>query len=255
VRGRSTTQPGTLLKHQIAVRTFADWDDDRPGFLEVDLVAHCGDSAGGEYLHTLTLTDVRTQWTECVPLINRSQRAVCDAIDAVRRRLPFAVLGIDSDNGSEFINESLKAYCELHQITFTRSRPYKKNDQCRVEQKNGQIVRRHVGYLRHESKEELEALQKLYRALRHWQNYFQPSMKLVSKERNGARVKKQYDLALTPCQRLIASDALSKQEREELREYYDRLDPVEILEQMQAAQDALCRAWKLRFYREATDAP
>jgi len=255
VRGRSTTQAGTLLKHQIAVRTFADWEEDRPGFFEVDLVAHCGDSIGGEFLHTLTLTDVNTQWTECVPLVNRSQRAVCEAIDGVRKRLSFAVLGIDSDNGSEFINESLKSYCELHQITFTRSRPYKKNDQCRVEQKNGQIVRRYVGYLRHESREELEALRKLYRALRHWQNYFQPSMKLLSKERNGARVKKTYDTALTPYQRLIGSDALSKEEKDELQQYYDQLDPVEILAQIEAAQDELCRAWKVRFSREATNAP
>jgi len=155
-------------------------------------------------------------------------------------------LGIDSDNGTEFINELLKNYCESHKITFTRSRPYKKNDQCRVEQKNGQIVRRYVGYLRHESPEELVALTRLYRALRHWQNFFQPSMRLVSKRRDGARVIKKYDLAQTPYQRLLASTVLSKQDQSELREYYDGLDPVAILQQVQAAQDDLSTAWKVR---------
>jgi hypothetical protein len=251
-RGRSTTRRGALLKHQIAVRTFADWDDARPGFLEIDLVAHCGEYGGGEFLYTLTLTDVQTQWTECVPLPNRSQKVVTEAIDMVRKRLPFAVLGLDSDNGSEFISENLKGYCEKNEITFTRSRPYKKNDQCRVEQKNGQLVRRYVGYLRHESKEELAALVKLYRALRHWQNFFQPSMKLLSKRRDGAKVTKKYDLAKTPYQRLIDSESLSEQERNDLCEYYERLDPVKLKEDIEQAQSQLCDQWKVRFYREAT---
>ena len=141
-RGVATTKPGTLLKHQIPVRTFADWHESerRLGFCEVDLVAHCGGSAAGEYLHSLTLTDLFTGWTECVPVANRGQIAVCAAIEAARRRLPFVLLGLDSDNGAEFLNGHLNGhllrYCQANQITFTRGRPYTKNDQCHVEQKN-----------------------------------------------------------------------------------------------------------------------
>jgi hypothetical protein len=251
-RQRSCTRPGALLKHQIPVRTFADWDDDRPGFLEADLVAHCGDYGGGEFIHTLTLTDVRTQWTECVALPNRGQLTTVEAVDAVRKRLPFPILGIDSDNGAEFINAHLLRYCRSRSITFTRSRPAKKNDQCRVEQKNGQIVRRYVGYNRHESCDELAALACLYRALRHWQNYFQPSMKLISKERNGARVTRRYDRAQTPYQRLIASGILDDDDREQLIEYYQQLDPVAALQAVEYAQTQLHRAAKDRFSREAT---
>ena len=140
-RGLSTTRAGTLLKQQIPIRTFEEWSDTRPGFLEVDLVAHCGADIKGGYLYTLTLTDVATWWTECLPLLHRSQEAVLAALQRARTLFPFPILGIDTDNGGEFINEVMVAYCEQEQITFTRGRPYQKRDQCFVEQKNGAIVR------------------------------------------------------------------------------------------------------------------
>jgi hypothetical protein len=145
-RGLSTTRAGTLLKQQIPIRTFEEWKETRPGFLEADLVAHCGADIEGGYVYTLTLTDVATGWTECLPLLHRSQEAVLAALRRARTLFPFPILGIDTDNGGEFINEVLIAYCEQEHLTFTRGRPYLKNDQCFVEQKNGAMVRQVVGY-------------------------------------------------------------------------------------------------------------
>src|SRR5438874_5431756 len=146
-RGLSNTRAGTLLKQQIPIRTFEEWNEARPGFLEADLVAHCGTNIEGGYLYTLTLTDVATGWTECLPLLHRSQEAALAALQRARTLFPFPILGIDTDNGGEFINEVMVTYCEHEQITFTRGRPYLKNDQCCfVEQKNGAIVRQVVGY-------------------------------------------------------------------------------------------------------------
>jgi len=184
--GLSTTKPGTLLKQAIPIRTFADWDDKRPGFVEVDLVAHCHDSTGGEYLHTLVLTDVATAWTEGMALPNRSQKAVQKAIQQLQQRLPFPLLGLDSDNGAEFINANLLRYCKDHGITFTHSRPYQKNDQAYVEQKNWTVVRQTVGYDRYEGPQALERMQALYQVLRLYINFFQPVMKLQSKKRVGS---------------------------------------------------------------------
>jgi len=165
-KGLSTTKPGSLLKRQIPVRTFADWDDARLGFLEVDLVAHCGDSMAGQFLNTLSCTDVSTGWTECLAVLYRSQEQVFAAIQELRQRLPFPLLGLDSDNGNEFINHLLVDYCRKEEITFTRSRPYKKNDQAHVEQKNWSVVRRTVGYDRWESEREYQLLQSIYAELR-----------------------------------------------------------------------------------------
>jgi hypothetical protein len=139
--GLSTTKPGSLLKAAIPIRTFTPWSDEYPGFLEIDLVAHCGQTTEGIYLNTLTATDLATGWTECLALSNKTQAAVSQAIQALRLRLPFPLLGLDSDNGSEFINDTLYRYCRTEQITFTRSRPYQKNDQAHVEQKNWSVVR------------------------------------------------------------------------------------------------------------------
>jgi len=165
-RGISTTRAGSLLKHQVPVRTFTDWNDARPGFLEADLVAHCGTRAEGSYLYSLVLTDVATGWTECLALLHRSQEAVLQGLDVARRLLPFPLLGLDTDNGSEFLNQELVAYCEREQITFTRGRAYKKKDQCYVEQKNGSIVRALVGYDRFEGEQAYRQLSELYRAVR-----------------------------------------------------------------------------------------
>ncbi len=177
----STTKPASLLKSSIPIRTFADWQDDRPGFLEADLVAHCGESSEGFYLNTLSTVDVATGWSECVGVWGRGQERVGGAVHRVRQRLPFPLLGLDSDNGSEFINQHLYAYCQRERITFTRSRSYKKNDSCHVEQKDWSVVRRLVGYDRYSSGAALEALNRIYNDLRLYVNFFQPVMKLLAK--------------------------------------------------------------------------
>lgn len=251
-RGRTTTKPGSLLKHQIPIRTFADWEDDRPGFLEIDLVGHGGESTSGEYLHTLVLTDIATQWTECVALRNRGEQAVGMAIAAVRTLLPMPVLGLDSDNGGEFINHLLVRYCARERITFTRCRPYKKNDQCHVEQKNYSIVRQIVGYDRHEGEVAHAALMALYLPLRAYTNYFQPSVRLVSKQRVGGKVTKRYDVARTPYERVLAAPTTAETARERLRMEYLTLNPAALRRQIKAAQERLWRLAGGRNTREAT---
>ncbi len=203
--GLTTTKPGTLLKQAIPVRTFAQWDDAQPGFMEVDLVAHCGEATQGVYLNSLDMIDVKTRWVELYALLNRSQATVSAAIVTCRHRLPYALLGLDSDNGAEFINHDLKRYCEQEHITFTCCRPYKKNDQAYVEQKNWTAVRQNVGYHRYEGPAACAALNALYEPLRLYLNFFQPVMVLVEKIRDGAKVTKRYDAAQTPYQRVLAA--------------------------------------------------
>jgi hypothetical protein len=240
--GLSTTKPGTLLKQAIPVRTFADWDDAQPGFTEVDLVAHCGGSTRGEYLNSLDMIDVKTRWTEFVPLINRSQATVTAAVDACRQRLPYPLLGLDSDNGGEFINDNLKRYCERHKITFTRCRPYKKNDQAYIEQKNWTAIRQTVGYDRYEGQAPCDQLRALYEPLRLYINFFQPVMVLVSKERHGAKVKRRYDQAKTPYQRVLDAPEVADEVKQRLRQQYATLNPAALLRQIQNHLEAL---WKL----------
>jgi hypothetical protein len=251
-RGRTTTKPGSLLRHQIPIRTFADWDDARPGFLEIDLVGHGGDSTNGEYLHSLVLTDIATQWTECVALPNRGEQAVSIAIAAVRTLLPMPMLGLDSDNGGEFINHLLLRYCAREEITFTRCRPYKKNDQCHVEQKNYSIVRQTVGYDRYEGAAAHLALSALYRPLRLYTNYFQPSVQLISKQRTGSKVTKRYDLAQTPYQRTLASPEIAEEHKKRVHEEYLTLNPAALRREIAAAQEALWHLSGVRNTREAT---
>jgi len=238
-KGISTTKSGILLKKQIPVRTFADWNESGPGFFEADLVAHCGSTTEGAYLNTFVLTDIATGWVECLPLLYRSQHTVIESLDYARKVLPFPVLGLDTDNGSEFINAELMAYCEREKITFTRGRAYKKNDQCFVEQKNGVVVRQLVGYDRFEGEMAYLQLRELYRAVRLYVNFFQPSMKLHVKHRDGAKVQRVYDPAKTPFQRLCV--ALGAEATENLSAIYLALDPVELLRQIKIMQDAL---WK-----------
>jgi hypothetical protein len=228
-RSLSTTRPGSLLKSSIPIRTFADWEENRPGFLEVDLVAHCGESAQGFYLNTLCAVDVASGWSECVPVWGKGQVRVRSAVHRVRQRLPFALLGVDSDNGSEFINHCFYTYCHHEKITFTRSRSYKKNDSCHVEQKNGNVVRRVVGYDRYTSRAAYQCLDRLYYNVRLYMNFFQPTMKLRSKTRNGARVHKVYERAQTPYQRLLQSGMLSEAKRAEMAATYRALNPVLLL--------------------------
>jgi len=254
-RGLGTTKPGTLLKHQIAIRTFADWDEAQAGFMEADLVAHCGTSTEGEYLHTLVLTDIETTWTECVALLNRSQLTVSAAVADVRQVLPFALLGLDSDNGSEFINATLLRYCQQERITFTRSRTYRKNDQAHVEQKNWTHVRQFVGYGRYEGLEAYQVLTVLCETLRLYMNFFQPTLKLVAKEQVGARVHKRYDTARTPYQRVLESPQVSEETKRQLRTFYDSLNPCALLRHMERLQRRLWALETVRSVNEATILP
>lgn len=236
-RGVSTTKPGGLLKKQIRVRTFADWDDLQPGFFEADLVAHCGEATEGSFLHTLVLVDVATSWTECVALLRRSEADVIGALNAVRKRLPYPLLGLDTDNGSEFINYEMLRYCQKEEITFTRSRAYRRNDQAFVEEKNGSVVRRLIGYDRYEGLQAWRKLMQLYEVLRLYQNFFQPSMKLVSKTRTGSRVTKKYDRAQCPVQRVLGSGQIDEEQQRRLTRLWQRSDPVALLEKLEVLQN------------------
>lgn len=203
-KGRSHTKPGSLLKSQIPMRTWADWDENVPGFVEIDLVGHEGGDANGEFGFSLTVTDIATGWTEVRSVRNKSARAVFEALLAIQVALPFPLLGIDSDNGSEFINAHLLSWTTSQQITFTRSRPGNSNDGCHVEQKNWDIARRTVGYWRYDTAGEIELLNQIWPVLSPLINLFTPQQKLISKTRVGAKVTKRYDTAQTPYQRLLA---------------------------------------------------
>jgi transposase InsO family protein len=247
LKARSNTKPGTLLKHQIPIRTFSEWDEARPGFVEIDLVSHEGGDPSGDYIQTLDLTDVCTGWTETRAVRNKAQVWVFEALQEIMNKVPFAILGIDSDNGSEFINGHLYRFCKEHKITFTRSRPYRKNDNCFVEQKNYSVVRKVVGYQRHDTEEELEVLNELYDYLRLHTNFFQPVMKLIEKLRIGSKVKKKYDRARTPYQRVLESSFISRQTKEKLEQEYAELNPVRLNREISRMQDRLSKlAWVKR---------
>jgi hypothetical protein len=241
IKGRSTTKPGTLLKSQIPVRLGNEWDDARPGFIEIDLVAHCGENTRGEYINTLDAIDIATGWCETRAVQNKAQKHVFSALKMIRKRLPFPLLGIDSDNGSEFINANLLRWCEEEKLTFTRSRANRKNDGCHVEQKNWSVVRRNVGYKRFEGQAELLMLNKLYEILRLHTNFFMPSVKLKSKERNGARVTKHYDKPMTPYRRVLASEHVEPKVKEHLTQIFATLNPIELRRQLAKLQNALYR--------------
>lgn len=233
-RGLSTTKPGTLLRQSIPIRTFAEWNENKPGFVEMDLVAHGGESAAGQFLQTLTATDIRTGWTECLPLAHRCQEEVSAAILTLAAQLPFPLLGVDSDNDGAFINETLYRHCQSNSITFTRCRPYHKNDQAHVEQKNWSVVRQTVGYRRYESEEALALLRAIYADLRLYVNFFQPVQKLLSKERQGSKVRKKYDRATTPHQRVIASADVPAVIKLRLQQQYLALNPAELKRRLAA---------------------
>ena len=227
------------VRGSVPVRTFGDWQDPAPGFVEADLVAHCGGSMSGSFVWTLVLTDIASGWTECVPLLVREARLVVDAVDQLRGALPFPLRGIDTDNGSEFLNEVLIGFCKEHGIEFTRSRPFRKNDQAWVEQKNGAVVRRLVGYGRLEGMPGADALARLYSAARLFVNVFQPSFKLAEKTRVGARVHKRYHAPETPCARLLASDRIPAAMKDRLRALLGTLDPLALLDEIRAVQHHL----------------
>ena len=219
------TKPGSLLKHNIEVRT-DNWDISEPGFVEIDLVAHCGPAASGEFIHSLNTTDIVTQWVETRAVMGKGETGVIEALDEIRGYFPFRLRGIDSDNGSEFINYHLYDYCQEDRIQFTRGRPYKKNDNAHIEQKNWTHVRKILAWDRYDSREALDAINELYRnELRIMMNCFQPTVKLVEKRRIGSKVKRIYDAPQTPLDRLAARYTRKPKAIRELLELRENTNP------------------------------
>jgi hypothetical protein len=237
-RGISTTQPGTLLKHQVAIKTFADWHETVPGFVEVDLVAHCGWTGAGPFLYTLTLVDVATGWVSCAGLRDKRAQTVLAALRTLHDGLPFKILGLDSDSGSEFLNTSLLAYCADQHITFTRGRPYRKNDSCFVEQKNWAVVRRLVGYQRLEAPA-LAALERIHELARDYVNFLHPVRKLSEKVRHGSRITRRYDAAQTPYRRLLDSGVLPRKTERQLASRSAAVNPLRLKLELESAQRTL----------------
>jgi hypothetical protein len=234
LRGRSHTKPGSLLKDAIPIRTWAQWDDALPGFVEIDLVGHEGGNAEGEHAYTLTVTDIATGWTENRSVQNKAQKWVVAALEDIGKVMPFSLLGIDSDNGSEFINYNLLAWCEKRKLTFTRSRSGNSNDGAHVEQKNWAVVRTVVGYHRYDTRAELLLLNRIWVLQSQMTNYFLAQQKLVSKVRDGAKVTKKYDVATTPHRRSERHTAVSDQDKAIMNDTFAGLNPAAIQRQIQA---------------------
>ncbi len=239
LRGRSHTKPGSLLKDQIPIRTWAQWDDAVPGFVEIDLVGHEGGNAIGEHAYTLTVTDIATGWTENRSVRNKARKWVVAASEEIAAIMPFPLLGVDSDNGSEFINYHLLGWCTVRKLTFTRSRSGNSNDGAHVEQKNWAVVRTVVGYHRYDTGAELLLLNKIWVLQSLMTNYFLPQQKLVSKVRDGAKVTKKYDKPLTPHRRAEAHKKVSKQDKTIMKDTLENLNPAAIQRQIQALTSEL----------------
>ncbi len=238
---RRSSINNTALRKSIAVRTFGDWNDPAPGFMEMDMVVHCGKSTAGSYVHSLVLTDIASGWTEAIAMVVREQTLVTESVSKVRSTLPFPVRGLDVDNDSAFINATLVDYCRDHKIKLTRCRAYKKNDQAWIEQKNGAVIRRMVGYGRLEGAQTAAALNQLYGSARLYVNFFQPSFKLLSKTREGAKIIKRYHPPATPCERLLDRKDVSDECKEQLRRTLGSLDPVRLLSGIREAQRVLAQ--------------
>lgn len=227
----STTKPGSLVKKQIPIRT-SSWDEKRIGCGELDTVAHCGNSAAGEFINSLNLTDILTGWTETVAVMGKAQKRIQDGLDDIKKRLPFKLIAIDPDNGSEFINWQLFNYCLQREIDFTRGRPYKKNDNAHIEQKNWTHIRKVFGYKRLDKEKQLRIMNELYHnELRLYKNFFLPNVKLAQKKRvgkHGEKIKRIYDEARTPCQRVLQSNQADEETKQRLKEQYDKLNPAEL---------------------------
>lgn len=239
LKGRSHTKPGTLLKHQIPIRTFAEWDDARPGFLEMDLVGHDGGNLQGDVCFTLDMTDIASGWSEQAAVINKAEIHVFEGIQAIRKRLPFPIAGLHSDNGSEFINHHLFRYCQNEHVTFTRGRPWRKNDTCHVEQKNWSIVRRFAGYARFETQAACDLLNAMYKRLHEYNNFFMPSMRLKEKIRDGAKVTKRYYTPKTPYAMLLESPHIDAETKARLQTRYQALNPAELKRKIDDIQKKL----------------
>ena len=244
--GRSHTRPGSLRKSQIPIRTFEEADQKEPGFVEVDLVAHDGGCSSGQFAQSLTLTDVHTGWTEVCAVFNKAQRWVFPALQQSVARLPFALQGLNADNGGEFINRNLLAWCRQQDVAFTRSRPYRKNDNPYVEQKNNYVVRSACGYHRYESHPEVRLLNELYDLVRLQINFLFPSMKLLSKTRVGSRVYRSYDTPRTPLQRVLDCPQIDESLKERLRRQYEQLNPADIARRVARLQETLIKGAQRR---------
>jgi hypothetical protein len=238
---RRAAGQSSAVRRAIPIRTFGDWDDPAPGYVEVDFVAHCGPQLSGSFVQTLVLTDVATGWTECLPVLTRDGTLVIDAIAKSRELFPFPLLGVDFDNDSAFMNERVVKWCREQGLEVTRARAYRKNDQAWVEQKNGAVVRRLVGYGRFEGLEAVQMLTRLYRAARVHTNVLQPSFKLRSKTRIGARVVKQYHPPVPPAHRVLSHRAVSAEAKSSLRQLLAAADPVLLFAEIRAAQVELGR--------------
>jgi hypothetical protein len=232
------TKPGTLLKHQIPIRT-ERWDVGEPGWGEIDLVSHSGSCADGEFAHSMNFTDIHSTWVETRAVLTKAQTGVIEGLDSMRETLPFRLCGLDSDNGSEFINNHVFRYCGRHKIQFTRGRPYKKDDNAHIEQKNWTHVRRLVGWERIDSRAAVDLLNDLYCNEWRWMmNLFQPSVKLARKERIGSRVRRVYDAPATPLDRLLVEPGKSIRKRlDDLVALRNRIDPFTLSDQIQAKID------------------
>jgi len=239
-RGLVTTSPSlAALRAQVPVRTFGDWANVTPGYLQADLVAHCGDSVLGFYLTSLLTIDVTTGWIELQAVWGKTQHRVGSALARIRQTLPVPVLGLHTDNGSEFLNGVLVPWCREKGVAFTRGRPYRKNDQAYVEERNGHVLRRYIGYDRFSTQAAFAALQAVHARLRLYVNFFQPMRKLISKEREGARVTKRYDLAQTLYRRLLATGILSPDRTAELTAQYRGLNPRTLRRELQTCLETL----------------
>jgi hypothetical protein len=247
--GIATTSPSlAALRAQVPLRTFGEWSNVPPGHLPADLLAHCGDSSHDFFLTSLLALDVATGWTELQAVWGKGHHRGGAAMQAVRHALPMPLLGLHTDNGGEFLNHILVPWCRDKQVTFTRGRPYRKNDQAYVEQRNGSVLRRYIGYDRYSTRAAFVALQAVHQLLRLYVNFFQPIRKLISKERHGARVVKRYDRAQTPYRRLQVSGVLTPERRAALTAQYQRLNPLRLRAELQTRLDAL---WKLADGRRA----
>lgn len=232
IKGRSGTKPGSLLKNQIPIHTWRDWDNAKVGFLEIDTVHHSGGDPSGEYIHTLDTTDVATGWNECAALMGRGEQGLVKALTEVKHRLPFSILGIDFDSGGEFVNWHLIRYSKKNKITYTRARESISNDQPYIEQQNYSVVRVYVGYKRLDTDRQLKILHKLYRKLSDYQNFFQSVMRMKEKIRDGAHVTRRYGQAKTAYQRVLESPDISDEVKQNLKERYLTLNPKRLLEEI-----------------------
>lgn len=244
-RGKSGTKPGTLLKTEIPIRG-GEWNIDKPGYLEADTVAHCGASLAGEFVWTFTLTDIHTQWTEIRPVWHKGAKATLEQLKDVEKTLPFEMLGFDCDNGAEFINHYFVEYFrEKNRLNnlfqFTRSRPYKKDDNAHVEQKNWTYARQLLGYQRIDSHELMPALATLLKAWSMLKNHFYPCKKLIKKIRVGSSYRKIYDLPRTPYQRILDSSHIHDDIKLKLRQSHDSLDPCSLRREIRRNLNALIK--------------